>query len=42
MICLMNYYCQFPTRQKKELKNEFNNNMSTDIRFSKAQISMDF
>ena len=42
MICLMNYYRQFPTRQRKELKTEFNNNMSTGIRLSKAQFSMDF
>ena len=27
------------TRQKTKLRNAFNNNMSTDIRLSKAQIS---
>ena len=27
------------TRQKTKLRNAFNNNMSTDIKFSKAQIS---
>ena len=27
------------TRQKSELRNAFNNNMSTDIKLSKAQIS---
>ena len=27
------------TRQKTKLRNEFNNNMSTDLKFSKAQIS---
>ena len=27
------------TRQKAKLRNEFNNNMSTDIKLSKAQIS---
>ena len=27
------------TRQKTKLKNAFNNNMSTDIKLSKAQIS---
>ena len=27
------------TRQKTKLKNVFNNNMSTDIKLSKAQIS---
>ena len=27
------------TRQKKKLRNAFNNNMSTDIKLSKAQIS---
>ena len=27
------------TRQKKKLRNAFNNNMSTDLKLSKAQIS---
>ena len=27
------------TRQKTKLKNAFNNNMSTDLKLSKAQIS---
>ena len=27
------------TRQKIKLRNAFNNNMSTDLKFSKAQIS---
>ena len=27
------------TRQKTELRNAFNNNMSTDLKLSKAQIS---
>ena len=27
------------TRQKAKLRNAFNNNMSTDLKFSKAQIS---
>ena len=27
------------TRQKTKLRNAFNNNMSTDIKLSKAQIS---
>ena len=27
------------TRQKTELRNPFNNNMSTDVKLSKAQIS---
>ena len=27
------------TRQKSKLRNTFNNNMSTDVKFSKAQIS---
>ena len=27
------------TRQKTKLRSTFNNNMSTDIKFSKAQIS---
>ena len=27
------------TRQKANLRNEFNNNMSTDLKFSKPQIS---
>ena len=27
------------TRQKTKLRNPFNNNMSTDLKFSKAQIS---
>ena len=29
----------FTTRQKKKLRNAFNNNMSTDLKLSKAQIS---
>ena len=28
-----------PARQKTKLRNAFNNNMSTDIKLSKAQIS---
>ena len=28
-----------PTRQKTKLRNAFNNNMSTDLKLSKAQIS---
>ena len=28
-----------PTRQKTKLRNDFNNNMSTDLKFSKDQIS---
>ena len=27
------------TRQKTKLRNDFNNNMSTDLKLSKAQIS---
>ena len=30
------------TRQKKKLRNAFNNNMSTDLKLSKAQISKIF
>ena len=30
------------TRQKTKLRNVFNNNMSTDLRLSKAQISKIF
>ena len=37
MIFLMNYI--MTTRQKTKLINAFNNNMSTDTKFSKAQIS---
>ena len=33
----MNCYWQ-KTRQKPKLRNDFNNNMSTDLRLSKAQI----
>ena len=29
----------FTTRQKTKLRNAFNNNMSTDLKFSKAKIS---
>ena len=29
------------TRQKAKLRNSFNNNMSTDLKLSKAQISKD-
>ena len=29
----------FTTRQKTKIRNAFNNNMSTDIKFSKAQIN---
>ena len=32
----MNYYLQ---QDKKQLRNAFNNNMQTDIKLSKAQIS---
>ena len=30
------------TRQRTKLKNAFNNNMSTDLELSKAQISKEF
>ena len=30
------------TRQKAKLRNAFNNNMSTDLKLSKAQISKKF
>ena len=30
------------TRQKTKLRNAFNNNMSTDLKLSKAQISKKF
>ena len=30
------------TKQKTKLRNEFNNNMSTDLKLSKAQISKIF
>ena len=36
MICHMNCYWQ---QDKKKLRNAFNNNMWTDIKLSKAQIS---
>ena len=36
MIYYMNYYWQ---RDKTKLRNAFNNNMSTDLRISEAQIS---
>ena len=37
MICLMNCYSQ--QEKKAKLINAFNNNMSTELRLSKAQIS---
>ena len=37
MTCLMNYILR--TRQETKLRNAFNNNMSTDIKLSKAQTS---
>ena len=37
MICLVNYYWQ--QDKKTKLSNAFNNNKSTDLKFSKAQIS---
>ena len=36
MICLMNGYWQ---QNKKNLRNAFNNNISTNLKLSKAQIS---
>ena len=33
------HYLLLTTRQKKKLRNAFNNNMSNDIKLSKAQIS---
>ena len=36
IICHMNYYWQ---QDKIKLRNAFNNNMSTDLKLSKAQIS---
>ena len=36
MICHMNCYWQ---QDKKKLRNAFNNDMSTDLKLSKAQIS---
>ena len=37
MICHMNYYCQ--QRQKTKLRNAFNNNILTDLKLFRAQIS---
>ena len=37
IICLMNYYWQ--QDKKPKLRNAFENNMSTDIKLSKTQIS---
>ena len=37
MICHMNYYCQ--QDKKTKLRNAFNNNISTDLKLSRAQIS---
>ena len=37
MICLMNCYWQ--QDKKAKLKNAFSNNMPTDLKLSKAQIS---
>ena len=34
MICLMNYYSQ--QDKKKKERNAFNNNMSTDLKLSRA------
>ena len=36
MICLINYYWK---QDKKKLRNAFNNNISTDLKLSKGQIS---
>ena len=36
MICHMNYYSQ---QDKKNIRNAFNNNMSTDLKLSKAQMN---
>ena len=35
----MNYYWQQDRKQKTKLRNSFENNMSTDIKLTKAQIS---
>ena len=35
----MNYYWQQDRKQKIKLRNSFENNMSTDIKLTKAQIS---
>ena len=35
----MDHELLLTTRQKAKLRNAFNNNMSTDIKLSKAQIS---
>ena len=35
----MNYYWQQDKKQKTKLRNSFENNMSTDIKLTKAQIS---
>ena len=37
MICHMNYHTQ--QDKKTKLRNAFNNNMSADVKFSKAQIN---
>ena len=37
MICRMNYYWQ--QDKKTKLRNKFNNNMSTELKLSKAQSS---
>ena len=37
IICDMNYYWQ--QGQKTKLRNAFNNNMSNDLKLSRAQIS---
>ena len=37
IICDMNYYWQ--QEQKTKLRNAFNNNMSNDLKLSKAQMS---
>ena len=39
MICLMNYYWQQDKKNEAKKWNVFNNNMSTDLKLSKAQIS---
>ena len=36
MICHTNYYSQ---QDKKYIRNAFNNNMSTDLKLSKAQMN---
>ena len=39
MIYHMNYYSQQDKKQEKKKRNAFNNNMSTDLKLSKAQIN---